>query len=361
MRAAHPTLHAGSGVLWAEAWEEFMSLGEYLGATYTTSLSARGVTPEDHPRYFHPLNIEALERMRADADVALVVGSRLGELESWGREPAWSPHTATIQIDAEPAHIGLNRAVDVAIVGDAKAALQALLAEVKALGGPKSPPDTSRYDALTQEWRQELAEASQFGGDGVNPGAMVTAVREAFPEDAILAQDGGNTSLWVVNYAPIKRPRSYLYSAHFGFLGTGLPYAIGAKFAAPEREVVLITGDGAFGFHMQELETAIRHGLKITVVVSSDAGWGMERSSQLLAQVGQFVETEHAPTDYAALARAFGWRGFQAANLEQLRQALAEARESDKPALIQVMVDPQANLAPPGALIFGSMVYRAED
>jgi len=361
MDAQRPTLHAGSGVLWAEAWEELMALGEYVGATYTTSLSARGVVPEDHPRYFHTLNREALELMRAEADVALVVGSRLGELEAWGREPAWSPDTATIQIDAEPAHIGLNRPVDVGIVGDAKAALQALLDAVKALGGPKSPPDTSRYEALSQEWREELAEASEFAGDGVNPGAMAAAVREAFPDDAIIAQDGGNTSLWVVNYAPMKRPRSYLYSAHFGFLGTGLPYAIGAKFAQPDRDVALITGDGALGFHMQEMETAIRHGLKITVVVSSDAGWGMERSSQLLAQVGKFVETEHAPTDYAALARAFGWRGFQAGNLDQLRQALAEARESDKPTLIQVMVDPQANLAPPGALIFGSMVYRAED
>ena len=361
MNAQRPTLHAGSGVLWAEAWDEFMALGEYIGATYTTSLAARGVVSEEHPRYFHTLNREAFELMRAEADVALVVGSRLGELDGWGKPPAWSMETSTIQIDVEPANIGLNRPVDVAIVGDAKAALQALLAEIKALGGPKSPPDMSRYEALNQEWREELVEASEFAGDGVNPGAMVAAVREAFSDEAILAQDGGNTSLWFASYAPITRPRSYLYSAHFGFLGTGLPYAIGAKFAQPEREVALVTGDGALGFHMQEMETAIRHGLKLTVVVSSDAGWGMERSSQLLAQVGRFVETEHAPTDYAALARAFGWRGFQVETLEQLRQALAEAKESNKPALIQVTVDPQANLAPPGALIFGSMVYRAED
>ena len=361
MNAQRPTLHAGAGVLWAEAWEEFMALGEYLGATYTTSLTARGVVPEDHPRYFHTLNREAFELMRAEADVALVVGSRLGELDGWGKPPAWSMDTATIQIDVEPAHIGLNRPVDVAIVGDAKAALRALLDEVVALGGPKSPPDMSRYDALTAAWREELAEAKAFGGDGVNPGAMIEAVRAAFPDDAILVQDGGNTSLWFASYAPILRPKTYLYSAHFGFLGTGLPYAIGAKFAQPEREVVLVTGDGAFGFHMQELETAIRHGLKLTVVVASDAGWGMERSSQLLAQVGRFVETEHAPTDYAALARAFGWTGVHAASLEELNQALAEAKASDQPTLIQAHIDPQANLAPPGALIFASMVYRAED
>ncbi len=361
MAAQRPTLHAGSGVLWAEAWEEFMALGEYVGATFTTSLAARGVAPDDHPRFFHTLNRDALETMRAEADVALVVGSRLGELNGWGRPPAWGEGTATIQIDAEPAHIGLNRPVAVGIVGDAKAALQALLAEVKALGDAKSPPDMSRYDAMTAEWRAELADGMSFAGEGVNPGAMVDAVSKAFPDDAILVQDGGNTSLWVANYATVTRPRSYLYTAKFGHLGTGLPYAIGAQFAEPDREVVLITGDGALGFNIQEMETAARHKLPITVVVSTDAGWGMERSSQLLAQVGKFVETEHAPTDYAGIARAFGWRGFQAESLEQLNQALAEARESDKPCLIQVKVDPQANLAPPGALIFGSMVYRAED
>ncbi len=361
MAAARPTLHAGSGVLWAEAWEEFLALGEYLGATYTTSLTARGVVPEDHPRYFHTLNREALELMRSEADVALVVGSRLGELDAWGRPPAWSMDTATIQIDVEPTHVGLNRPVDVAIIGDAKAALQALLAEVKSLGGPKSPPDMSRYDAHTQVWKEELAEAKEFAGEGVNPGAMIEAVRQTFRGDAILVQDGGNTSLWFASYAPILQPRTYLYSAHFGFLGTGLPYAIGAKFAQPDREVVLVTGDGAFGFHMQEMETAARHHLPITVVVASDAGWGMERSSQLLAQVGRFVETELAATDYAGLARAFGWEGVQVSDLDALHQALATAKSASKPTLIQVTIDPQANLAPPGALIFASMVYRAED
>jgi acetolactate synthase-1/2/3 large subunit len=97
------------------------------------------------------------------------------------------------------------------------------------------------------------------------------------------------------------------------------------------------------------------------VVVASDAGWGMERSSQLLAQVGRFVETEIAITDYLALARAFGWAGWSVSDADALRQALEEAKASETPSLIEARIDPQANLAPPGALIFASMVYRAED
>ncbi|NOX60495.1 MAG: thiamine pyrophosphate-binding protein [Chloroflexi bacterium] len=364
-QAERPMFHAGAGALWAEAWEPFMALGEHLSAGYTTSLIARGLVPEDHPRYFHPLNREALEAARAEADVLLVVGSRLGELDGWGREPMWGDPSQqiTIQIDADPTSIGLNRPVDVGIVGDAKAALEALLDAVKARTGPREPhAGFERYAQMTAAWQEELEQALHFGDGEVNPGAMVRAVREFFPREAIMVQDGGNTSLWCANYNPIYGPRSYLYTSKFGHLGSGLPYAIGAKLAAADRPVYLITGDGALGFNIQELETAARHNIPIIVVVACDQGWGMERSSQLLAQVGAMIETEIYPdTRYDLIAQGFGCHGELVTELAQLTPALERAQASGRPALIQVMVDKTANLAPPGALIFASMVYRAED
>jgi acetolactate synthase-1/2/3 large subunit len=174
--------------------------------------------------------------------------------------------------------------------------------------------------------------------------------------------DGGNTSLWTASYNPILAPRSYLYTAKFGHLGTGLPYAIGAKLAAPDRPVYLISGDGALGFNIQELETARRYNLPIVVVVSCDRGWGMERTSQIFAQLDGMVECDLYPdTRYDLVAQAFGCHGEIVDDLDQLRPALERASESSKPALIQVMVDPMNNLAPPGILVFSSMVYRAED
>lgn len=363
--AERPLFHAGNGVNWAEAWDVFMALGELIGAGFTTSLAARGVVPEDHPRYFAPLNREALEAARAEADVLLVVGSRLGELDGWGREPVWGDASkqVIIQIDADPTSLGLNRPMDVGIVGDAQQALEMLLAKVKKQTPAKAPgPHFQKYAALTAEWHTELEQALEYGEGGINSGRMIRTVREFFPRDAIMVQDGGNTSLWCANYNPIYRPRSYLYSSKFGHLGSGLPYAIGAKLAAPERPVYLITGDGALGFNIQELETARRHNVAITVVVAVDQGWGMERSSQILAQVGPFVETEIYPeTRYDLVAQAFGWHGELVEKLEQLEPALQRAQDSGLPALIQVMVDKTANLAPPGALAFGSMVYRAKD
>ena len=363
--AERPLLHAGAGVSWAGAWGEFLALAEHLAAAMTTSLSARGVVPEDHARYCHPLNRDALEAARTEADVVLAVGGRLGELDNWGRAPSWGlpSEQKVIQVDVEPTSIGLNRPVDLGIVGDARAVLAAVLAELGKLCQPRAEhAGFERYRELTQEWQDQNAITLHTEEGQISPGRMVQVVREYFPRDAITVMDGGNTSLWTATFNPILAPRSYLYTAKFGHLGTGLPYALGAKFAAPDRPVYLISGDGAMGFNVQELETARRYDLPVIVIVSCDRGWGMERSSQLFAQIGGLVECDLYPeTRYDQVAQAFGCYGEKIDDLDQLRFALERATESGKPALLQVMVDPMNNLAPPGLLTFGSMVYRSED
>ena len=180
-QAKRPMFHAGSGVSWSGAWDEFMALGEYLGAGFTTSLAARGIVPEDHPRYFAPLNRDALEMVRADADVNLVVGGRLGELDGWGKEPVWGDanEQTTIQIDVDPTGIGMNRPLDLAILGDAKAVLTALLDAVKARTDAKTPHEGfERYAELTAEWRNELELAMDYGSGKINSGRMINTCAE---------------------------------------------------------------------------------------------------------------------------------------------------------------------------------------
>jgi acetolactate synthase-1/2/3 large subunit len=365
VQAKRPLMHAGTGVSWAAAWDEFVELSDYVSAAMTTSLGARGVVPEDHHRYFHPLNRDALEAARTEADVAVVVGGRVGELDGWGRPPVWPDPSQqkVIHIDIDPTSIGLNLPVDLGIIGDAREVLGALLADVKERAAPRDEHDGwEKYRALTQAYQQQLETAVNSGGDGSNPGRMVQIVRDSFPRDAITVMDGGNTSLWTASFNPILAPRSYLFTAKFGHLGTGLPYAIGAKLAAPDRPVYLISGDGAIGFNIQELETARRYDTPITVIVSCDRGWGMERSAQLFAQFDGFVECDLYPeTRYDRVAEAFGCHGEKVDSLDELRPALGRAAASGRPSLIQVMVDPMENLAPPGLLVFSSMVYRSED
>lgn len=354
--AERPFLHAGKGALWADAGDELLALGEYLGAGMSASLGARGIIREDHPHYFHSFDLNGVGMARNRADAVLVVGARLGEYDAWGMPPVWGDpaQQQTIQIDADPMSIGLNRPVDVGVVADAKAALAALLAAVR----DKQPPrpamagleECRAQTAKTME--QGIAYLGHTGSGGVNPGMMVLAVREAFPPEAITVLDGGNTTLIGVAYHPILSAPSFLYSVKMGYLGTGLPFAMGAKLAAPNRPVCLISGDGALGFNLMELETAAREKLPIVVIVAVDDAWGMEKTA--FKALGYGADDwagrgiEMAPVRYDKVAEQLGCHGAYVDRQEDLAPALQSAIASGRPAMIHVQVDKELNTVPPG-------------
>ena len=349
-------LHAGKGVLWADGAKELLALGEHLGACLGSSLGARGVIPENHPHFFHPFDIAGAGLARAEAEVVLVVGGRLGEYDGWGGPPMWGDPAGqtTIQIDADPMSIGLNRPVDLAIVADAKAALGALLEAVRTRTGPRAePPDLARYREKTNETMQTgIGYLGTECTTGVNPGQMVMAVRQKFPPETITVLDGGNTTLAGVAFHPILSSPSFLYSVKMGYLGTGLPFAMGAKLAARDRPVCMITGDGAFGFHVMELETAAREELPIVVLVAVDEAWGMEKTAYLAQGYGasdwENRGIDLASVSYDAVARGLGCHGERVERIEDLEPALDRSLTAGKPAVIHVQVDRELNTKPPG-------------
>ena len=342
-------------MLWAGASAELVALGDYLAAGLGSSLGARGVVPEDHPHYFHIFDMQANMTARNEADVVLVAGARLGHYDGWGMPPAWGDpaRQKTIQIDADPLSIGLNRPVDVAIVADARAALGALLAAVQAKTAPRETmPNLARYRELSAATLQGgLAYVTASSGQGVNPGQMVMVVNQFFSQDAVTVLDGGNTVLWGVVFNPILQPDSFLYSVQMAYLGTGLPMAIGAKLAAPQRPVYCISGDGALGFHVMELETALRAGAPVVVVVAVDDAWGMEKTAYNFAGFGpeQHGAVEFTPgVRYDLLAQSLGCFGAKVDTIEELAPALQAAVQSGKPAVIHVAVDAAVNADPIG-------------
>ncbi len=354
-QAQRPFLHAGKGVLWADASAEFVALADHLAAGMSSSLGARGAVPEDHPHYFHLFDLQTTALARNEADVVLVVGSRLGEYDGWGRPPGWGDpaRQKTIHIDVDPFSIGLNRPVDLGLLADAKAALTALLAAVRARSAPRGPmPDLARYRALSAKtMEQALGYLQAEGSRGVNPGQMVMTARQFFPPEAVTVLDGGNTALWGVAFNPILKPNSFLYSVKMGFLGTGLPFAIGAKLARPERPVYLITGDGALGFNLMELETALREQAPVIVLVVVDDGWAMEHTAYAAQgyPAEQHVGVDLAPhTRYDLLAQNLGCFGEKVDQIDQLPAALQRAAASGKPAVLHVTVDPVVNANPIG-------------
>jgi len=363
-RSERPYIHAGKGVLWADGCDELVALGEYLAAPMTSTVGARGVIPEDHAQCLHPLDIEGGGLARSEADVLLIVGARLGEYDGFGMPPLWGdPSTqTTIHIDSDPMSIGLNRPVDLAVVADARAALAALLAAVKAKTGPRAEvADKAKHDeASAHTMDQAMAYLGEEGTTGVNPGMMALTVRGLFPPETITVLDGGNTTLVSTVFHPILKPQSFLLSVKMGYLGTGLPMAIGAKLAAPERPVCLISGDGAFGFNLMELETAAREKVPIIAIVGVDSAWGMEKSA-FLGQGFEAKDWEKSgidlePVRYDLAAEALGCHGEMVDAIDQLAPAVERAIASGKPAVIHVQVDQELNTRPPGLEQFGALL-----
>ncbi len=353
--AERPLIHAGGGVLRAKAWKELKDLAEYLGAVVTTSMSARGAIPEDHPLSLIPTSPAAVAAQN-DADVVLVVGSKLGDLDFWGRPPAWGDPEVqkTIQIDIEPEMIALNRPVDLAILGDAKETLRFLLEEVRKLGDLKPPNEKLKeYRKIQEDWLADFLRQAESNEKPIHPLRVIKEVRDFYPRNAIACIDGGNTAVWAYYLNRIYEPNTFLWAADSGHLGTGLPYAIGAKLANPERPVYLITGDGAFGLTIQELETASRENVKITAIVMNDGAWGMIKGAQMAICGGRYMGVDFGEVRYDKVAEAMGWVGIRVEDPEDIAYSLDKAESVEKPALLDVKISQEKNLNPPDLLTLG--------
>ena len=205
--------------------------------------------------------------------------------------------------------------------------------------------------AVQDQFRQELDDAlADTARQPMLTGQILRACNEFFGDDAIFVMDGGNTTLWSIHHHRMRRCRSVVYSMNYGHLGTGLPYAIGAKLACPDRPVYCVTGDSALGFNIQELETAVRNDLPVIIIVAVDGAYGMEKSAQLrqFGREAPWFGHDHAPVRYDRVGEAMGCHGEYVTAVGDIRSALEHAVGSGKPAVIHVVVDAEANVDPPG-------------
>ncbi len=371
-QAQRPHVHAGSGVLHAGASAALVDVAEALGATVTTSWAARGVMPDNHPQLLPIWAMQPVNRARSEADLVLVVGGRLGETDWWGKPPYWGrPESQRmIQVDVDEQNLGLNKAAEMAIVADAGAFLSALAARLT-----QSPPDDSRLRA-NRARADELAEAAgqiraQFDMALENPAVPMhssqvpVACRRVMGDDAVMVFDGGNTAVWASFFSEINRPDGCLSTFKFGMLGAGVAQALGAQIARPDSHVVCIIGDGAMAFHVQELETAARHGLPVIYMVLCDRQWGMVKLTQSIGLgmlrpvigTGQkgTINADFDEIAFDKVAEAMGCHGERVSDPNELDDALRRSLESGKPAVIHVDVDPNLHLMAPGLQEFKDM------
>lgn len=359
--ADFPLILAGHGVHRADAAGELRSVAEHLGALVMTTAGARGAFPEDHPLSVG-MGFPWGSPVHMQSDVILAVGTQIGETMQFLMPPAWAgpDRQRLVHLDSDATSIGVNRVTDVALVGDARAGLAALDVAVREVTGPREPNEVGAGYARDYQLLKTGVTESYLSLDSspVHPGRLAAEFVGFVPDDAIICVDGGNTGLWAHLSLTFRRPRSLMWTGHFGHLGTGLPYAIGAKVAHPDRPVFLFSGDGAFGFNLQELETAAREGTKVVCVVNCDSAWGME-VLHMQKVAGTTIGVELGEVRYDEVARALGCHGEFVADPADLEAAFARALDTDLPSVIHVAVDAAENTNPPGLDDFASM-YAAE-
>ena len=365
-----PIIHAGGGVIHARAFASLAEVAELLRAPVTTSWSGSGSIPQTNPLTWPISSIEATNEVRNRADLVLVLGSRVGETDWWGKPPNWNPEQLVIQVDIDETSLGMNKPVDLAVVADVGVFLEALAEALSFRAKPgveRKAPVASLHESRDQQ-AKKIADKHQSDASAPMSTAQVPKIaREVFDDNAIFIADGGNTAVWSAFFWQIRTPGSTLGTPHFGHLGAGVGQALGAAEAYPDRQVCCIIGDGAFGMHPQEIETAVRHGYQVVFLVISDRQWGMVKMSQSIARrpvkmmmKKQLDPDETTGTDlgeiaYDTLAESMGAHGERVSDPSELAPAIQRCLDSGTCGVIHVDVDPTKNMWAPGLLHFRKM------
>ena len=337
--AQRPLIVSGSGVIWSRAWTEMQAFVEAAGIPFYTTPQGRGVVPDDHPCSYLAMRSSAFR----DADLIIVLGTRMNYIIGHASPPRFGPTAKIARIDIDPAEIGTAaRFVDIPIVGDCKAVLGQLIA------GIKGKVNADSYKA----WRQKLAEgeqakrnaagANKYAEDGdIHPVRMLEAVRDFAKRDAILCVDGQETLNFGRQTMPTFSPGHRLNSGPFGTMGVGLPFGVGAKVACPDKQVIVVHGDGSMGMNAMEMDTAIRHKIPILIVISLNGGWTGDPKREKPGRDLGYMR-------YDKMCEALGGYGEYVTQPEDITPALVRAQaEVDKGrvALVNVRTDYRARTA----------------
>lgn len=353
--AQRPVIVAGGGVIAAEAWEELYELAEFLGAPVVTTMMGKGAFPEDHALAgFHggSKGTTCGNALTATADVLLAVGMRFADesTSSYRQGVTYAiPPTRLIHVDLDPTEIGKNYPVEVGIVADARAGLGALLAWFGANSTPRDYVQSAYFaevQRLRAEWLAQVSELASSDHVPVTISRLVAELRGFLQRDAIVLTSSGNVQAQWFQEAMVYEPRTNLTTGGFSTMGWTVPAALGAKLAAPERQVLGLVGDGDFLMTAQELATAVQYDIPAVYVVANNVGWIAIRDLQAAvygkerAIGAEFLKGE-APIspDLTALAQAFGCYAERVSAPDEVRPALQRAFAAGTPSVIEVMVE----------------------
>ncbi len=342
LNAKRPVIMAGGGVIASGAGKELTELAELLMAPTATSLMGKGAIPSNHPMSLGLCGMHGRHEanyMVPDADVLLVVGARFSD-RTTATLSGFAPDAKIVHIEIDRSEIDKNVAAMTQVVGNAKHALAGIIKRLKV------------EQLKSNGWHKKIAEFRKYCepfdyGTGINSPAVMRAIREALPSDSFVTTDVGQHQMFAALHYDVHEPGTFLTSGGLGTMGFGVPSAIGAKAAFPDRKALTICGDG--GFHMTEnnLTVAVDEDLPIVVVLMNNGVLGMVAQWQRLFMNGRLSTVDRSySVDYTDLSKSYGAHGVKIDSMDHLKTELRRAVDADYTTVIEVPVDPNENVYP---------------
>ncbi len=347
-----PVLYVGGGMIKSNASAELMKLAELTGAPVVTTLMARGAFPDSHPQHLGMPGMHgtvAAVTSLQKADLLITLGARFDDRVT-GKLSSFAPNAKIIHADIDPAEIGKNRIVDVALVGDLKATINALLPALQAKFG-NSKPDLTAWWAQCNSWRNKYPLGFDEPTDGsVSPQYVIQRLSQIVGPDAIYVAGVGQHQMWASQFVQYEKPRTWINSGGLGTMGFAVPAAMGAKVGAPDTVVWAIDGDGCFQMTNQELVTCALNNIPIKVAIINNESLGMVRQWQTLFYNQRYSNTDlHSKRipDFAKLADAMGCVGLRCESKEDVDRVINEAMAiNDRPVVVDFSVHRDAMVWP---------------
>src|SRR5262245_47717245 len=337
--AARPVVMAGGGVYWDDAAASLAAFAERTGAPVFMNGAGRGTLPADHPNAFFQTRGWALSH----ADVVLVLGTPLDFRLGYGRPPTFAEDARVAMIDVDPVELGRNRPLELGIAGDIDVSLRQLTGALPASVAARRAGWLAELSRREAEARAKLDDLAATDQSPLSHYRWASEIARVVTRDTIVVGDGGDVVNCAAKFVPVHRPGQWLDPGPLGCLGVGPSFALTAKLLRPDRRVLLISGDGAFGLNGMELEPAVRFKLPFTCVLGNDGGWGQIRSPQVsFFGATRTVATSLPTTRYDRLVEALGGRGAYVTDPREIGPTLERALASDEVWCVNVVLDPEA-------------------
>jgi acetolactate synthase-1/2/3 large subunit len=347
MKAEKPILMAGGGVILSGAFHELQALAEILMCPVVTTFKGKGAFPENHPLAMGPIGMHGhaeANKIIIEADCIIAIGARFSD-RSVGRFDEFGKGMSIIHLDVDPAEIGKNKSVDVAVVGDVKSSLRTII-KMLTTKGLRRDPDNSwlkRRKELIEYYTSTIKDYSRE----ITAKKTLKKLRELLPSESIVTTEVGQCQMWASLHFDVISPGTFFSSTGLGTMGFGFPASIGAKAAKPEVPVVDIAGDGSFNMTENSLAVCVLEKLPVIVFLLNNYMLGMVAQWQRTFYNRRYmgVQQNRCP-DYVKLAESYGAQGIRVQSMNELDKAIRIAINSDIATVIDIPIDPEEDVYP---------------